>query len=55
MSKGPIEDALKGYSDDVKIVKAGRSVKRFEIIIDDHGFDRAASKEPGPAGGPHRL
>jgi hypothetical protein len=44
MSRGPIEDALKGYSEDVKIVKAGCSVKRFEIIIDDHGFDRPVER-----------
>jgi hypothetical protein len=35
----PIEDALKGYSEDVKIVKTIQSAKRFEIIVDEHGFD----------------
>jgi hypothetical protein len=43
MSKKPIEDALKGYSEDVKIVKAGRSPRRFEIIVDEKGFDEANS------------
>jgi hypothetical protein len=38
MSRKPIEDALKGYSEDVKIVKARRSLKRFEIIVDENGF-----------------
>ena len=39
LSKRPIEDALEGYSEDVKIVKAGRSTARFEIIMDENGFD----------------
>jgi hypothetical protein len=39
MSKRPIEDALKGYSEDVTIVNAGRSLTRFEIIVDENGFD----------------
>jgi hypothetical protein len=44
MSRGPIENALRGYSEDVKIVKAGRSAKKFEIIIDYHGFDRGVER-----------
>jgi hypothetical protein len=40
MSKRPIEDALKGYSEDVKIVKAVQSTERFEIIVNERGFDR---------------
>jgi len=43
MSKRPIEDALKGYSEDVKIVKAGRSAKGFEITVDEKGFDGGMS------------
>ena len=39
-SRGPIEDAIKGYSEHVKIIKAGQGVERFEIIVDDDGFDR---------------
>ena len=35
MSKGPIEDALKGYSESVNIVKAGPSTTRFEIVVDE--------------------
>jgi hypothetical protein len=38
MSKRPIEEALRGYSEDVKIVKAARSAKKFEIILDQGGF-----------------
>jgi hypothetical protein len=38
LSKKPIEDALKGYSDDVRIIKAARSISRFEIIVDERGF-----------------
>lgn len=38
-SKKPIEDALEGYSEDVKIVKARPSSTRFEIIVDERGFD----------------
>ena len=40
MSKRPIEDALKGYSDDLKIVNASRSLKSFEIIVDEKDCDR---------------
>lgn len=38
-SKGPIEDALKGYSGVVEIIKAKRSETNFEIVVDEHGFD----------------
>lgn len=38
LSKKPIEDALRGYSVDVKVVKAARSSTRFEIIMDEFGF-----------------
>ena len=38
LSKRPIEDALEGYSDDVRIIKAGRSDERLEIIVDERGF-----------------
>ena len=38
LSKRPIDDALKGYSEDVRIVKAARSLARFEIIVDEQGF-----------------
>jgi len=40
MSRKPIDDALKGYSEDVKIVKAVQSTERFEIIVNERGFDR---------------
>jgi hypothetical protein len=39
-SKTLIEQALKGHSGKVKILKAARSIERFEIIVDEHGFDR---------------
>jgi hypothetical protein len=39
MTRKPIDDALKGYSEEVTVVKAGRSLKSFEIIIDANGFD----------------
>ncbi len=42
MSKRPIEDALSGY-EDVKIAKAVASPERFEIIIDERGFDLRAA------------
>jgi hypothetical protein len=38
MSRKPIEDALEAYSD-VKIIKAGASTTRFEIIVDKRGFN----------------
>jgi hypothetical protein len=38
MSKRPIEDALQGYSGDVKILKARPCPRRFEIIVDEDGF-----------------
>lgn len=39
MSNRPlIEDALKDY-EDVKIVKTVKSVKRFEILVDEHSLD----------------
>jgi hypothetical protein len=34
MTRKPIDDALKDYSEDVKVVKGRRSPTRFEIIID---------------------
>jgi hypothetical protein len=37
MSNRPIEDALKGYSEAVKIVKTVQSDKRFEILVDERG------------------
>jgi hypothetical protein len=40
MSRRPIEEALKGYPHDVKIVKARRSAEKFEIIVDDREFGR---------------
>ena len=43
MSKGPIEDALKGYPGDVQIVKAKRSETRFEIVVDENGFNADAA------------
>jgi hypothetical protein len=43
MSKKPIEDALKGYSEDVKIVKATQSIERFEIIVNERGFEKLGS------------
>lgn len=43
MSKRPIEEALKGYPEDVKIVKTVRSAKGFGIILDEHGFDSKIS------------
>ena len=39
MSKKAIEDALRGYSKKVKIVKARPSASGFEIIVDEHGFE----------------
>ena len=45
MTKGPIVDAIKGYSDDVKIVKARRSEQKFEIVVDEGGFDRQVEQE----------
>jgi uncharacterized protein (DUF433 family) len=38
LSKQPIEDALQGYSD-VKIVKLRTSTTKFEIVVDERGFD----------------
>jgi hypothetical protein len=38
MSKRPIEDALKGYLEDVQIARATCSTERFEVIIDPNGF-----------------
>jgi hypothetical protein len=38
LSRRPIEEALRGYSEDVKIVKAARSARKFEIILDRRGF-----------------
>jgi hypothetical protein len=38
MSKKPIEDALKGYSEAVDIKKAAISSTQFEIVIDGNGF-----------------
>ena len=40
-SRKPIEDALKGYAEEVAIVKATASATNFEIIIDHDGL-RAA-------------
>jgi len=39
MSKGPIEDALKGYSEDVKIVNVRPATSKFEVVVDERGFD----------------
>lgn len=41
MSRQVIENALQGYSGEVKIVKAGMAANRFEVVIDKHGFDGA--------------
>ena len=38
MSKAPIENALAGHSDDVKIVKLRPHPQRFEMIVDERGF-----------------
>ena len=38
LSKRPIEVALRGYSEEVEIIKAKTSTTRFEIIIDEDGF-----------------
>jgi hypothetical protein len=38
MSKSPIEEALKGYSYGVEIVKARQSENSFEIVVDERGF-----------------
>jgi len=40
LSKRPIQEALKNYSEDIKLVKASQSPGRFEIIVDERGFDR---------------
>lgn len=37
-SRKPIEDALKGYAEEVGVVKATASATNFEIIIDHAGF-----------------
>lgn len=46
-SRKEIEEALQGYSDEVKIVKAGMAPNRFEIVVDEHGF-----VEPSAPGSP---
>ena len=38
MSKRPIEEALNVYPEDVKILKARRSAKTFDILVDENGF-----------------
>jgi hypothetical protein len=38
LSKRPIEAALQGYPEEVEIVKAKKSLTRFEIIVDENGF-----------------
>jgi hypothetical protein len=37
-SRRPIEDALKGYPEQVTITKVACSLTRFEIVIDENGF-----------------
>ncbi len=49
MTKRPIEDALQGYSENVRIVKACRSTTRFEIIVDERGFVDTFSSTSLPA------
>ena len=43
-NRKPIEDAMKGYAEEVAIVKATASVTNFEIIIDHAGL-RAAQDD----------
>ena len=45
LSKGPIEDALKGYQETVEIIKAKRSGTSFEIIVDENGFDALPARQ----------
>jgi Protein of unknown function (DUF2971) len=37
MTRKPIDDALKGYAEEVRIVKARRSPTRFQIVVDESG------------------
>ncbi len=38
MSRKPIDDALRGYPEEVAVVKACRSLRSFEIVLDRNGF-----------------
>jgi hypothetical protein len=49
MSRRVIEDALKGYPEDVKIAKAARALDRFEIIINERGFDLPSTAKTFPS------
>jgi hypothetical protein len=42
MSRKPIDEALTGYSEEVKVFKARRSEDKFEIVVDEGGFPPGA-------------
>jgi DUF2971 family protein len=48
ISKAAIEDALQGYSEEVKIIKAGMAHDKFEIVIDERGFDPPSVPKTSP-------
>jgi hypothetical protein len=37
-SKVPIEEALRGYPEEVRVIKARRSETEFKIVVHDSGF-----------------